>query len=257
MTQSSASVPVLWHLKVSNFNEKARWALDYKRVPHVRRAVYPGAHRRIAAKLTAGTTFPILVLDGRRLGDSTEIIAALEHRHPTPALYPSEGGLRRRALELEDFFDEQLGPYMRRLVVAHLLPHPALMLSTFAPDLPPWRRAAARVAFPLLRRGVRASQGIDEPSVSAAFEKVKRTGERFSSCLSESGYLAGDAFSVADLTLASLVAPAVCPEEFPYAQPQRDHPALAPVRQSLIEWGILEWTRQVYRRHRGGSAEVS
>src|SRR5205823_2996625 len=24
------ALPVLWHLKVSNYNEKARWALDYK-----------------------------------------------------------------------------------------------------------------------------------------------------------------------------------------------------------------------------------
>ena len=33
--------PVLWHLEVSHYNEKARWALDYKRVRHVRRAVTP------------------------------------------------------------------------------------------------------------------------------------------------------------------------------------------------------------------------
>ena len=45
-------VPVLWHLKVSNYNEKARWALDYKRIPHVRRAAAPGRHRAIAKGLT-------------------------------------------------------------------------------------------------------------------------------------------------------------------------------------------------------------
>jgi hypothetical protein len=26
-------LPVVWHLKVSSYNEKPRWALDYKRVP--------------------------------------------------------------------------------------------------------------------------------------------------------------------------------------------------------------------------------
>ena len=36
--------PVLYHLKVSHYNEKARWALDYKGVPHVRRAAIPGRH---------------------------------------------------------------------------------------------------------------------------------------------------------------------------------------------------------------------
>ena len=38
----------LWHLDVSHYNEKARWALDYKRVPHLRRAVPPGVHVPIA-----------------------------------------------------------------------------------------------------------------------------------------------------------------------------------------------------------------
>ena len=40
-------LPVLWHLKVSHYNEKARWALDYKGVPHARRAL--DARLRIAA----------------------------------------------------------------------------------------------------------------------------------------------------------------------------------------------------------------
>ena len=29
--------PVLWHFPISHYNEKARWALDWKRIPHVRR----------------------------------------------------------------------------------------------------------------------------------------------------------------------------------------------------------------------------
>ena len=58
----------------------------------------------------------MLELDGRCIGDSTSIIAGLEERYPEPALYPADPGERRRALELEEFFDEELGPYIRRLV---------------------------------------------------------------------------------------------------------------------------------------------
>src|SRR3954470_18763862 len=99
--------PVLWHLKVSHYNEKARWALDYKQVPHVRRAAAPGRHRAIALRLTGASTFPVLVLDGEAIGDSTRIIEALERRYPEPPLYPAEHEARRRALEIEDFFDEE------------------------------------------------------------------------------------------------------------------------------------------------------
>src|SRR5687767_4386381 len=83
-SQSLAESRVLWHLKVSHYNEKARWALDYKRLPHVRRAAVPGRHHKIAEELTGGSTFPVLVLDGEAIGDSTRIIEALERRCPDP-----------------------------------------------------------------------------------------------------------------------------------------------------------------------------
>src|SRR5436305_13274063 len=84
------SLPVLWHLKVSNYNEKARWALDFKRVAHERRAVLPGPHRALARALTGASTLPILVLGGEAFGDSTHTIEELERRHPEPALYPRD-----------------------------------------------------------------------------------------------------------------------------------------------------------------------
>ena len=49
------------------------------------------------------------------ISDSTEIIGALERRHPEPPLYPEDPVERRRALDLEDYFDEELGPPLRLL----------------------------------------------------------------------------------------------------------------------------------------------
>src|SRR3954454_18562690 len=126
--RASGYPPVLWHLKVSHYNEKARWALDYKRLPHVRRAAVPGRHARIAQGLGAGRTFPVLELDGDVLGDSTVIIEALERRYPEPPLYPDDPAERRRALAIGDFFDEELGPSLRLLVLEHMLPDPPLLL---------------------------------------------------------------------------------------------------------------------------------
>jgi glutathione S-transferase len=249
--------PVLWHLKVSHYNEKARWALDYKRVPHVRRAAVPGRHRAIAQRLTGGKTFPVLVLDGQAIGDSTRIIEVLERRYPDPALYPADPDERRRALEIEEFFDEELGPYSRLLVVHHMLPDPDLTLGAFFSDLRGPSRLAARAAFPVVRRRMAAALGVDERSVGGAFEKVRVAGERFRAELAPSGYLVGDRFTIADLTLASLLAPAVAPEQFPYPQPQRGHPLLAPLRDVLAGPGLLDWTREMYARWRGQSAELT
>ena len=97
---------VLWQIEISHYNEKVRWALDYKGVPHRRRAPMPGLlHPLVALAKTRRPTLPVLELDGRSIGDSTRIIGALEHRFPEPPLYPDDPGERRRALELEDFFD--------------------------------------------------------------------------------------------------------------------------------------------------------
>ncbi|HEX2085956.1 MAG TPA: glutathione S-transferase family protein [Solirubrobacteraceae bacterium] len=243
--------PVLWHLKVSHYNEKARWALDHKRIPHARRAVTPGSHPFVAKTLTGGRTFPVLVLDGMAIGDSTAIIAELERRWPERPLYPSDPEERRRALELEDVFDEELGPYSRILVMHHALPDPDLWLSMFTPDVNPARRAIARAGFDQVRRLVGAQFRLSDETVDEAFDKVRAAGERFRAEVGPSGYLVGDTFTVADLTLAALLSPPVAPEQFPYPQPQRDHPLFAPLRERIAEAGLLDWTREIYAKHRG------
>jgi glutathione S-transferase len=255
-SQELAGAPVLWHLKVSHYNEKARWALDYKGIAHVRRAAVPGRQGSIAAELTGGRTFPVLVLDGEAIGDSTRIIEALERNFPEPPLYPAEGAARHRALQLEEFFDEELGPHTRILATHYMLPEAKLFLGSFVPDLRGVRGLAVRTMFPLVRRRVISDLGIDERSVALAHQKLDLAGERFRAELQPSGYLVGDRFTVADLTLAALLAPLVAPEQFPYPQSQRGHPRFEPVLEGLARSGLLDWTREIYARHRGASAEI-
>ncbi|HEV3130189.1 MAG TPA: glutathione S-transferase family protein [Solirubrobacteraceae bacterium] len=249
-------LPVLWHLKVSHYNEKARWALDYKGVPHVRRPVFAGTQSRAAKKLTGGETVPILVLDGQPIDDSTRIIARLEERYPDPTLYPSDSEPLRQALELEDFFDEELGPHIRLLSIHLTLPDPDVWMGAFMPDLKGARRLAMRAAFPAVRRQVIKGFGIDDRSVARAWEQLHRVGKRFQDTVRPSGYLVADQFTVADLTLAALSSPAATPPEFPYPQPQRTSPLAEPLRDGFGEYGLLDWTREMYARHRPSSAEV-
>jgi hypothetical protein len=95
MTADAA--PVLWHIKVSNYNEKARWALDHKRVSHRRRDPMPGAHMAIALALTRRVaTFPVLQLDGTAIGtlrgSSRRSSSGSPIRRSTPPTPPSVGG---------------------------------------------------------------------------------------------------------------------------------------------------------------------
>jgi len=250
-------LPVLWHLKVSHYNEEARWALDYKGLPHVRRAVDPGRHQKVARRVGGGSTLPVLQLNGTVLGDSTEIIAELERLRPDPALYPADPAERRGALELEEHFDEELGPHTRLLAVHHAFQDKRLGFDTFVPDMPAIRRGFAGLIFPRVRKQIDKQFGIDEQSIANAFDRVREAGKVVRSEAGQGGYLCGEEFSVADLTLAALVSPLVCPDQFPYAQPQRDHPLFEPVRNVLGESGLDRWAREMYSRHRGVSAERS
>src|SRR2546426_470962 len=89
--------PVLWQFRFSHFNEKARWALDWKGIAHVRRSLLPGFHVPRVLWMTGQKSVPVLVLDRETIHDSTRIIERLERLRPEPALYPADDAARRRA----------------------------------------------------------------------------------------------------------------------------------------------------------------
>ena len=47
----------LLQFRFSPYNEKIRWALDYKRIPHVRTNYLPGPHALTILRLTGRTLF--------------------------------------------------------------------------------------------------------------------------------------------------------------------------------------------------------
>jgi glutathione S-transferase len=251
--------PVLWHLDISHFNEKARWALDYKGIPHERRSVFPGMQELRARMLRGGTsTLPVIDLGGTRIGDSTRIIEALEREWPEPALYPADPDERRRALELEDFFDEHCAHELRRVLFNPMLRHPELMAEATGTDR---RRGGAvmKPVFPLVSRAVRMKYGVKPGPVAEGRVKVMAAFDRLEAELGPDGYLVGGSFSVADLTAAAILSPLVMPPEFPYHQidAARWPDEAKEFRDSVAGRPAFEWVLEMYRRHRGASAEVA
>jgi len=247
--------PLLWHISLSHYSEKVRWALDHKRIPHRRRAVIvPGAHMVAAAWLTrdpGNFTSPVIELDGEAIADSTAIIAALEERFPEPALYPPDPDERRRALELEDFFDEELGPHLR-LLAFHELGNDRERFEAVVKQTVPGplgHNAAGAVAyartFTGLRFGVRS-----EEAAETARAKIVAALDRLEAELGEDDYLVGDAFTVADLTAAALFYPLVLPEEGPLLTDEPPPQGMERFRAPLKERRGFKWVEETFRRHR-------
>jgi glutathione S-transferase len=251
-------VPVLWQLEISHYNEKVRWALDYKRVPHIRRSLLPGLHILKAKRLTGDTsTTPVLTLDGRSIGDSTRIIASIEERWPHPPLYPPDAAQRQRALELEEFFDEELGPHIRRVCYQELLPRPRQLVPPFTHGQPRAARILLRAGFPLLRVGMRRRFEITAEAAERSRAKTVAAMDRLEREICSSGFLVGESFTVADLTAAALFYPVVLPPQFPYPTIVEVPDSLLEFLDSLAQRPGGKWVAEIYRRHRGRSAKLT
>jgi glutathione S-transferase len=255
MSAQTEQKPTLWQIDISHYAEKVRWALEYKGVDHVRRSPLPGGHIPIAMFLTRGAqpTLPILQIDGRTIGDSTAIIAALESIHPEPPLYPIDAEERARAIELEDWFDENLGPQARLLPFYELIQEPEIFAEVAAESVPgPLGRAKPVVgayarAYTSLRWGASSDESAvrAREAIVAAFDKIEAELER-----GEGEFLVGDGLSVADITAASLFYPVVMPPEGPLDPNLPRPPAFDRFRQSLSDRRGYRWVEETFRRHR-------
>jgi glutathione S-transferase len=253
------STPVLWHFPVSHFNEKVRWALDFKRIPHVRKALFLDYLPR-AFWATGRPTLPVLVLDGKAVGDSTRILEALEEWKPDPPLYPSNGADRRRAVELEDFFDEELGHQIRAAILGPMFlndPDGVLRVLSLGMNLGAGTSRFMRRIFPAFSAFYRFRHHINPATVSEGPAKIRAALDRVKAERRPSGYLVGEGFSVADLTAAALFSPLVVPKEFQYPIPDPVPRDLAELRGSFSAHEAFRWVEEMYHRHRGASAEVS
>jgi glutathione S-transferase len=248
-----SDLPTLWQIDVSHYSEKARWALAWKGVEHRRRSPVPGAHMAVALWLTRGAqyTFPVLSIEGRRIGDSTAIVAALEERYPKPPLYPADIAERRRALELEEFFDEELGPYVRQLAWYEFGKDPKrfaeLMEQTAPKPLAKFGRPTAAYARAYTALRFRAG---DAEEAERARAKVLAALDRLEVELGDNEYLVGDSFSVADLTAASLFYPLAAPDEGPLTADSPSAKGFEAFREPLEERRGVSWVREMFRRHR-------
>lgn len=249
---------VLWQIELSHYNEKVRWALDYKGIPHERRTPVPGLHGFTAARVTRGKQrrLPVIDLDGTTIGDSTAIIGALEEYRPNPPLYPHDPAERVRALELEDHFDEQLGPHVRRFGFHHTLQDDDALIGSVLTGDNPGRERLLRASLPIAKRVIRLDYDVSDESVAQALSSIRAAMDRVEAELDGGEYLVGGEFSVADLTAAVLFTPVLSPTGRQY-QPRNSPRAVLDLREELEARPGGEWVEKMFARHRGRSAELA
>lgn len=253
MVESSRATLELWQFRLSMYPEKARWALDFKGLPHIRHSLLPGPHIAMVLPRFRQKSLPILKHGERVVKGSANVLDYLEQQFPEPPLYPADISQRTRALELQTWFDEA-GIHLRRAFFHEALDDAAYMADRFSTGQAGLVREIYRRAFPATRLIMKMDMLVTQ---RGAAEGIRRTQEALDIVIKNrgpQGYLVGDRFSVADLTAATVLHPVVLPAEFPVDFPQPRPPA---VERWLARWADhpgTEWVRDMYRHHRGTSA---
>lgn len=205
--------PRLITIGYSHFCEKARWALERAEVTFVEEAHVPMFSWLGTLGAGGNKSAPVLVADGRVLRESTDILRyADEHGRATP-LFP-EGD--REVVELEERFDQVLGPAARRCVydAVFRLPLPVIgeLLGTGAPA---WEKSIAKAMPSVLVGAMRRGLRIWPDDVARSKAKLEEVFDDVAARLSDGRrYLVGDRFTAADLTFAALSAPVFFPDAY-------------------------------------------
>jgi glutathione S-transferase len=221
----------LIELYPSPFSERVRWALELKDLPYRRRAYQPIADEPELRRTTAHSTVPVLLADGRVVGDSDVALDWLETERPSPALLPADPRTRATVRACEIAATETLAPAARLVMIGRFKALDFQPLASHFEAKYGWTPDAERRAARLLDVFAR--------DLAAAVGRAP--------------YLVGDAFTRADLTVATMLIPllGLPPDDLfsidagmrpMFGLPLGADPALAPLH---------EWRNAIYRRHRG------
>ncbi|MFN8674546.1 MAG: glutathione S-transferase family protein [Candidatus Sericytochromatia bacterium] len=197
----------------SHYCLKARWALDYFNVEYEEES-HPPVFHMFATQKYGGRSTPILK-DGRSiLKDSTDILRYLDSKYSNEysSLYPKN--VEQEVLELEDFFDEKLGPHTRRAAYSFLLEHKDLALESLVKGSNFFESSSFNTLFPVIKFMLEKNLNISPKSLIRSLSYIDKIFEKTEEILGNKDFLTGNDFTAADLTLCSLSAPIIFPEEY-------------------------------------------
>ena len=247
----------LLQFRHSPYNEKVRWALDLKRVPHTRRSLLPGPHMGVMKKLTGRTQTPALVMeDGTAIDGSARILDWLEQHHPEPRLIPDDPAEREQVMSIQRRFDDDITPRIRRAVLDALLRRPRYFAAVFGEAESPLKQRFYSLIVPLAAPVVRKGNGITgAAAVADGIAAGHEAMDFVAAQATATGYLVGGRFTLADIAAATTLATLVRPASSPMQSPQPVDSLFAGLIAPFQDHPAAQWVRDIYRRHRGASVD--
>ena len=240
-------------IPISHYCEKARWALERAGLTYREERHVQGVHILASKRAGGHGTTPVLVTEHGTFAGSEWIVRYADlHLEPEDRLFTGDPAVEALSRRLDD----GLGPDGRRLIYAHMLPRPELMLAYNNQGVPPWEAKALTGLYSLAHRW--AARHLELKSVDDDRAKVVAEFDAIAALLADGRpYLTGERFTAADLTFACLAAAVVDPPEYGVRLPQpEDLPE--PVRGDIERFrahpaGV--YALELFERDRPGTRE--
>ena len=234
---------ILYQFPISHYCEKARWALEFKGLDYEIKNLLPGPHLATTTKIAPKSHTPILVDGDDVIQGSPEIIDYLDKRHKQRPLTPTTTQEASTAHEWERYADHNFGVTLRLFFYYHVLQDRKLATGLLTADGPWWGPSAYLFMFPVVRKRMREAMKITAENADAARTKILHAYDQTERKLVDQRFLAGPAFSRADLAVTALLAPM-----------WRDGPALpTPLAAFITELEhrpLTKWARAIYAEYR-------
>lgn len=194
---------VLHQWEMSPFCNKARRCLGLKGLKYQVKD-YNGLLARKAASLSPVGKLPVLDYDGERIPDSSRIAAFLDARHPAKPLYPKDRAALASARIWEDWAGQSLYFYQ----VYFRMLDPVSMeraLDIVCKGRPGWERALLKAVFKRRYPKKLMQQGLARLPRSEVEQQFFLILSDLDALLSNRQWLAGDALSIADVSVVAML----------------------------------------------------
>lgn len=252
----------LYHLRISHFSEKARWALNYKGLQYRSRLLTPGYHILTTRRVAGTRTVPVLVdTEGDSVvSDSTDILHYLDRIRPDPPLFPRDADLATAVAEAEDAIDTDWGPNSSGYTYCCLLQTPDVLRARWSGGLNVFQRAALFLAMPLFTRAMARSRNLGPATASKYLDAARSALDDIETRLANNGgqYLVGNEFTAADLTAAAMMGPYIAAPGSPWDGSADDLPAdLLAFRREVSTRPAGEYGLRIWAQHRNRPAPVA
>ncbi|ARU54589.1 glutathione S-transferase [Oleiphilus messinensis] len=187
--------------EISPFCQKVARSLRHKGLNY-RTIDYNGLRGAKVMRLSKVGKVPVLDIDEQRIQDSTRIARWLDEHYPEPLLYPADTSQRAQAELWEDFADELLYWYEVHFRVSD--PEAMkIVVDLSCEGRPAFERVGAKTVLAFGLRQQLKFQGLGKMSPNDIRDEFLRILDRIEIALEATSWLAGDAMSIADISVGS------------------------------------------------------